>query len=112
MEIPKIKGISSESYSLGRIDSFKIEIVGGASKGTEKQLILLLKSLGFNKKEIDDKLLATLGEEEHLFLYANKNLKAYLVIYPKEDYLILKLDTSLERKKIISTVEKYFNIPT
>jgi hypothetical protein len=111
MKKPFILGIVSENYTRGRIDSFKIEIVGGTQEGTEKQIILLLKNLGFNLKEINEKLLATLGEEDYLFLYANEKIKAHIFVNSEEDYLILKFDTSLKRTKINNLVEKYFEFP-
>ena len=91
MKKPFILGIVSENYTRGRIDSFKIEIVGGTQEGTEKQIILLLKNLGFNLKEINEKLLATLGEEDYLFLYANEKIKAHMLMLPKRliKFLIL-----------------------
>ncbi|MBW6536678.1 MAG: hypothetical protein K0B11_16850 [Mariniphaga sp.] len=110
MKKPLVKGISSESYSTGRIDSFRIEIIGGTVEGTEKQLIFLLKDLGFNSKEVDDKLLATLGEEDYLFLYANEKIKAHIFVDSEKDFLILRFDTSLSRIKINSSIEKHFDL--
>lgn len=104
---PRILGMGNETYPLGRIDTFKIEITGK----TEEQLISLLIDLRFSPRLVKEKLESSLGEEEYLFLFGNKKIKVYLSISVPNDFLIARFDTNLDRKEIVKKVGKYFNFP-
>lgn len=107
MEKLKIKGISSEEYLEGRIDSFTIDLPDKSPH--HSHIIPLFLDLGFSEKVVLDKLDMVLNEIDYLFVYGNPRIKAHLIV--NEGILYLKLDTSLPKEEVIKTFEKYFKFP-
>ena len=107
MEKLRIRGLASEEYPGGRIDSFIIELPEESPH--HSHLIPLFLELGFPKEEVLDKLDIIFKEIDYLFIYGNSRIKAHLIV--EGDNLSIKFDTSLSRRKIIKAMEKYFQFP-
>lgn len=105
---PKILGIGSESYPEGRIDSFKID----ETKGHWESIVDCLVEFGFDDDSIRTEIDVTLElPGDYLFLYLNPKLKLHLSAEESGDFFMIRFDTSIPRKEIISIMEKYFQFP-
>ncbi len=107
MEKARILGISSEEYPEGRIDSFKVQ----ENKDTFENLILCLLNLGFSESVIRTKIDLAFEHNEYVFLYLNKKLRVHIEINKGDNPLTIRFDTSLQKKNIVSAMEKYFQFP-
>lgn len=105
----KIKGLASENYPGGRIDSFTIPLMDNP----HSQLIPLFIELGMPEKdaldELDTDFKHTCSAGTSFFVYVSPNLKAHLII--EEQTLNIEFDTSLPKEKIISIMKKFFIFP-
>ena len=108
MEKIKIKGIESEEYPNGRIDSFTIELPKKESPH-HSHIIPLFLDLGFPKEEVLDKLDIILQEVDYIFIYGNPKIKAHII--GENNQFIIKFDTSIPKEKIIKVMDKYFQFP-
>lgn len=107
MEKLKIKGMSSEDYPEGRIDSYKIELPRKSPH--HSHIIPLFIDLGFPENVVNEKLDVIYHEIGYIFVYGNQKIKAHLSA--EDDELTIRLDTSIPREKINKIVEKYFQFP-
>ena len=111
----KIKGISSENYPEGRIDSFNIPLVDGSGQGINHSHIMpLFTDFKFPEKEIldldmDFENKGAYPSGTSFFIYGNPKIKAWLIV--EDETLSIKFDTSLPKKEINKVVEKYFEFP-
>lgn len=104
----KILGIESETYPNGRIDSFKIEEIDG----TFESLISCLKDFGFSEDSIRTEIDVTLEPPRgYVFLYLNPKLKIHLSAEESSDFFMIRFDTSIPKKEVISVMERYFQFP-
>ncbi len=104
---PKILGMGSEAYPEGRIDSFKID----ENQGNWESIVNCLVKLGFKDDSIRGDIDFILEERGYLFLYLNPNLKLHLSAEESGDFFTIRFDTSIPKREIISTMEKYFQFP-
>ena len=104
MEKLKIKGMSSEEYPNGRIDSFKIKLP--IESPHHSHIIPLFLELGFPEEEVLGKLDVVLDKIDYIFIYGTSQIKAHLIVDNKN--LSIKFDTSFPREKILKIIEKYF----
>jgi hypothetical protein len=107
MEKLKIKGMSSEEYLNGRIDSFKIKLP--IESPHHSHIIPLFLELGFPEKDVLEKLDVIIDKIDYIFIYGTPKIKAHLIVNNKD--LSIKFDTSLPREKIMKIIEKYFQFP-
>jgi len=115
MEKLKIKGISSESYPGGRIDSFTIPLLNGSGQGINHSHIMpLFNDFKFPKEEVwdldmdfENKGVYPAGTS--FFIYGNPKIKAWLIV--EDETLSIKFDTSLPKEEINKVVGKYFEFP-
>ena len=103
----KIIGMSSEDYPGGRIDSFEIELLKESPH--HSHLIPSFLDLGFPKEIVLDKLDRIIQEMEYMFIYGSPKIKAYVDV--AGGILLIRFDTSFPRRKIIDTMNKYFEFP-
>ncbi|OGJ21217.1 hypothetical protein A3K73_06240 [Candidatus Pacearchaeota archaeon RBG_13_36_9] len=112
MDKLKLKGISSEEYPDGRLDSFVVPLLKGIN---HSKIIPLFMDLGLSnedalqKLDLDFENKALYPAGTSFFIYVSKELKAYLII--GEENLYINLDTALPRDKIVTIIEKYFQFP-
>ena len=104
MEKLNIKGMSSEEYPGGRIDSFTIGLPDESPH--HSHIIPLFLKLGFSKEKCLDKLDIVFQETDYIFIYGNQKIKAHIII--AENNFFLKFDTSIPRKEILKIMDKYF----
>ncbi len=100
---PKISGISSESYPMGRIDQFTIEM----QENLQNPFINLFKELEFEKDKVDNLDIDYPSTRGYFFVY-NKNIKAHFFVEKSRVNLIF--DSNIEKEKLIVMIEKYFSI--
>lgn len=100
----KIKGVFSEEYPGGRIDSFMVALPDESPH--HSHIIPLFLDLGFSKEVVLDKLDVVLNEIDYLFVYGNPRIKAHLIV--DESGLCIILDTSIPKEEIVGIFEKYF----
>lgn len=111
MEKLKVKGISSEEYPNGRIDSFRIPLI----QGIHDNLIELFIELGIDKDEITEKLDIDFENKDlypagtSFFIYVSEKIKSHLII--QEEEILLEFDTLLKREKMLNFMKKYFELP-
>lgn len=103
----KINGMSSEDYPKGRIDSFKISLPKEAVH--HSHIIPLFLDLGFSKENVLEKLDVILTEIDYIFIYGSPKIKAHLTV--KDEEVIIRFDTSLDKSEINKTMGKYFEFP-
>jgi len=104
---PKILGMSSESYSGGRLDSFKID----ENEGHWESIINCLVDFGFNDESIRANIDATLEDRGYIFIYLNPKLKVHLSAEESEDFFTVRFDTSIPREEILKIMNKHFHLP-
>jgi hypothetical protein len=102
----KMKGMGSEEYPNGRIDSFTI---GLPIESPHHSLIPLFLELGFSKEEVLDKLDIIFQEMDYIFIYGNSKIKAHLI--GEGNQFLIKFDTSIPKKEIDKVMKKYFQFP-
>lgn len=107
MEKLKIRGMSSEEYPEGRIDSFTIELPKESPH--HSHVIPLFLDLDFSKRETLDKLDVVFQEMDYIFIYGNQRIKAHLIV--QDNNFSIKFDTSLPREEITAMMEKHFQFP-
>ena len=111
-----IRGISSQCYPGGRLDSFKIPLKDDSGQGIHHSyLIPLFIDLGFSEDEVMDELDIDFENKEiypsgtFFFIYGNSKIKGYIII--EGENLCINLDTNEERENINKIFEKYFEFP-
>jgi len=112
MEKLKILGMSSETYSKGRIDSFTVPLIDNSGKGiSDNYLISLFKELDFAEDSVDELDLdfENMPAGTWFFVYGNPNIKAMIIIGKEEISIIF--DTTLSKEEINKVIEKYFQFP-
>jgi hypothetical protein len=110
MERFQIKGLASEEYPSGRIDSFEIPL----DNEIHHKIMPFFKGLGISEENLED--LDIDFENQSLypagstfFVYVNDRLKAYLIL--QEESILIKIDTSIPRSEINALVERHFEFP-
>lgn len=100
---PLISGIESKTYSKGRWDLIKIELVEDLIEPLQE----LFKEIGFSKEVILDldMYYPSLGGF-HTF-YSEK---AKIYFYTEEKILDLIFDTAIPKKELMKTIGKYFQL--
>lgn len=99
--------MSSEEYPGGRIDTYEVQLLDKNSPSSA--VIDLFRELGFPDEDIKEKLDVIYWEVKDIFIYGNKNIKAWL--FAEGDNLSIRFDTSLPKTEINQVLEKYFEFP-
>lgn len=116
MEKIKISKIISEEYPEGEIYSWVIPSINSKYKGiVSTNIIPFFRELGFSEEEQNNLDLDLENDKiyppgTHLFFYGNKKIKAHIIVQ-EDGFLLIVLDSKLNKEKINKIIEKYFIFP-
>jgi hypothetical protein len=103
MNRPKINEIFSYEYPRGRIDNLTMKV----QSDIHKQIVELLNNLKFSEEIIEKFDLDFTKFDGYLFGYSKK-MKVHL--FSSDGEITLVFDSKVRKEKLISEIEKFFQI--